>query len=75
MLSALVAALDDSDASVRSAAAAALASLGSDEAIEPLRLRISVEESIHARAAMQRAVEKLGGEKTREEKSRGSQGS
>jgi HEAT repeats len=59
MLSALVAALDDSDASVRSAAANALASLGSDRAIEPLKRRIGVEESIHARAAMQRAVEKL----------------
>jgi HEAT repeats len=60
MLSALVAALDDSDASVRSSVANALAILGSDDAIEPLRRRIGVEESIHARAAMQRAVEKLG---------------
>ncbi len=59
MLSALVNALDDSDASVRSAAANALASLGGAEAVEALRRRIEIEESIHARAAMQRALERL----------------
>ena len=65
MLSALVTALDDSDASVRSAAANALASLKECEAIEPLERRLNVEEAIQARAAMQRAIGKLKGEQAK----------
>lgn len=63
MLSALIAALDDRDASVRSAAANALASLDMPEAVEPLDRRLSVEESIQARKAINRAIERLGGKK------------
>jgi len=61
MLSALVSALDDSDAAVRSAAAQALASLGDAEAIEPLNRRLAIEDAIQARAVIQRAIEKLEG--------------
>jgi hypothetical protein len=59
MLSALVNALDDSDASVRSATANALASLAMAEAIEPLQRRLNIEEAIQSRAAIQRAIERL----------------
>jgi hypothetical protein len=59
MLPALVAALDDTDASVRSAAANALLQLGSPEAIAPLKRRLESEESIHVRASLQRAIERL----------------
>ena len=65
MLSALVTALDDSDASVRSAVANALASLKEHEAIGPLERRLNVEEAIQARAAMQRALGKLKGEQAK----------
>jgi HEAT repeat protein len=60
MLPPLLAALDDSDASVRSAAANALIQLGSPDALAPLKHRLEVEESIHVRASLQRAIEKLG---------------
>ncbi|HYP28517.1 MAG TPA: HEAT repeat domain-containing protein [Blastocatellia bacterium] len=59
MFASLVTALDDNDASVRSAVATALGNLGDDRAIEPLERRIENEESIHARASAQKAVEKL----------------
>jgi hypothetical protein len=60
MLRPLLRALEDSDASVRSAAANALIQLGSNDAIAPLKRRLEVEESIHVRASLQRAIEKLG---------------
>ena len=59
MLPSLLAALDDTDASVRSAAANALLQLGSPEAIAPLKRRLESEESIHVRASLQRAIERL----------------
>ena len=59
MLPSLVVALDDSDASVRSVVAAALSNLGNADAIKPLEQRLEVEESIHVRSALQRAIEKL----------------
>jgi hypothetical protein len=59
MLSSLVAALDDSDAAVRSAVAMALASLGDPASVEPLKRRLELEESIHVRASLERALEKL----------------
>jgi hypothetical protein len=61
MLSALVAALDDRDANVRSAAATALAMLALPQALEPLQQRLAKEESIQARKAINRAIEKLEG--------------
>jgi HEAT repeats len=59
MLTPLLTALDDSDASVRSAAANALSQLGNTDAIAPLKHRLEVEESIHVRASLQRAIERL----------------
>ena len=59
MLPPLLTALNDSDASVRSAAANTLTQLGSTEAIAPLKHRLEVEESIHVRASLQRAIERL----------------
>lgn len=59
MLPSLVVALGDSDPSVRSAVAATLGNLGNAEAIESLKLRLEVEESIHVRSALQKAIEKL----------------
>jgi hypothetical protein len=59
MLPSLLAALDDTDASVRSAAANALIQLASPEAIAPLKRRLETEESIHVRASLQRAIERL----------------
>jgi HEAT repeat protein len=61
MLTPLLKALEDSDAAVRSAVANALTQLGSDAAIAPLKRRLEVEESIHVRASLQRAIETLGG--------------
>ncbi|HSB08150.1 MAG TPA: HEAT repeat domain-containing protein [Blastocatellia bacterium] len=60
MLPALVTALDDSDASVRSAVAAALGNLGDPSSTEPLKSRMEVEESIHVRASLEQALAKLG---------------
>jgi hypothetical protein len=60
MLPSLLAALDDNDASVRSAAANALLQLGSPEAIASLKRRLESEESIHVRASLQRAIDRLG---------------
>jgi len=60
MLTPLVAALDDNDASVRSAVAVALGNLGDAASIEPLQRRMQAEESIHVRASLERAIEKLG---------------
>jgi HEAT repeat protein len=59
MLSSLVATLDDSDASVRSAVAMALSNLGDPASVEPLKGRLELEESIHVRASLERALEKL----------------
>jgi hypothetical protein len=59
MLSSLIAALDDSDASVRSAVAMALGKLGNPASIEPLTGRMQIEESIHVRASLEQALEKL----------------
>jgi HEAT repeat protein len=59
MLSGLVAALDDSDASVRGAAATALGNLGDAGATDPLARRLEEEESLNARAAVERSLQKL----------------
>jgi HEAT repeat protein len=63
MMGALVATLNDTDASVRRAAAGALASLGDAEALEPLQKRAEIEASAPVRVALQRAIEKLNGTK------------
>jgi len=60
MLSSLIAALDDSDASVRTAVAIALGRLGDPASVEPLKRRMESEESIHVRASLEQALEKLG---------------
>jgi HEAT repeats len=59
MLPSLVVALNDSDASVRSTVAAALGNLGTADAVDPLKQRLGVEQSIHVRGALQRALQKL----------------
>ena len=59
MLSALVAALDDSDATVRGAVAMALGKLGDTASVALLRSRMEVEESIHVRASLQQAIDRL----------------
>jgi len=61
MLSSLLAALDDCDAAVRSAVAKALGNLGDPASIEPLSQRAQIEESIHVRASLQQALERLSG--------------
>jgi HEAT repeat protein len=60
MLSPLTAALDDSEAAVRGAVATALGNLGDHASVEQLKRRIEVEESIHVRASLEHALEKLG---------------
>jgi HEAT repeat protein len=60
MLSSLIAALDDSEAAVRGAAAIALGNLGDPASVEPLKRRIDAEESIHVRVSLERALERLG---------------
>jgi HEAT repeats len=60
MLFPLIAALDDSDASVRSAVADALGNLGDPSSVEPLKTRMDREESIHVKASLQQALERLG---------------
>jgi HEAT repeat protein len=60
MLSSLIAALNDSEATVRSAVAIALGNLGDPASVEPLKRRIDAEESIHVRASLEQALEKLG---------------
>lgn len=60
VLSSLIDALDDNDASVRSAVAKALGKLGDPTSAEPIKRRMEVEESIHVRASLEQALEKLG---------------
>ncbi|HZM86368.1 MAG TPA: HEAT repeat domain-containing protein [Blastocatellia bacterium] len=60
VLSSLIAALDDSDASVRGAVAKALGKIGDNGSIEPLKRRLEFEESIHVRALLDQALEELG---------------
>lgn len=59
MLPALIAALDDNDASVRSAVAAALGNLREAASLEPLKRRLEVEESIQVRVSLEQAIEKV----------------
>jgi len=59
MLSSLIGALDDSDASVRGAVAMALGKLGDPASVAPLRSRMEDEESIHVRVLLEQALEKL----------------
>lgn len=59
MLPSLIVALNDGDASVRSRVAAALGNLSNVEAVEPLKQRLEIEESIHVRGALQKALQKL----------------
>jgi HEAT repeats len=60
MLPSLIAALDDSDASVRGAVATALGRLGDPTSGEPLKRRMESEESIYVRASLEQALERLG---------------
>src|SRR5262245_32480763 len=60
MLSSLIAALDDNDASVRGSVATALGNLGDPASLEALKARLKVEESIHVRAHLEEALEKIG---------------
>ncbi len=59
MLSSLIAALDDSDASVRGAVATALGNFADPDSIEALKRRMEMEESVHVRASLERALEKV----------------
>jgi hypothetical protein len=59
MLPALITALDDSDASVRAAVATALGNLRDPSSVESLTRRMDDEESIHVRASLEQAIEKL----------------
>jgi len=59
MLSALIAALEDNDASVRGAVVSALGKLGDPASVAPLKSRMEEEESIHVRALLQQAIERL----------------
>jgi hypothetical protein len=59
MLPALLAALNDSDPSVRGAVAVALGNLGDRKAIEALKARLEEDESIHVKAALDKAMRKL----------------
>jgi len=63
MLSSLITALDDSDASVRNAVAMALGKLGDASSITPLKSRMEIEESIHVRASLEQAIELLASHK------------
>jgi hypothetical protein len=60
MLSGLLVALGDSEASVRAAAATALGNLGDARATESLMRRLEEEESVHTRTALERSLQKLG---------------
>jgi len=62
ILPSLIQTLDDGDASVRGAVAQALGNLGDASAIELLRQRMDVEESIHVKVLLQQALERLGGQ-------------
>ena len=59
VLSSLIDALDDSDASVRGAVAKALGKLGDPASVGPLKQRMEVEESIHVRASLEQALQEL----------------
>ena len=59
MLTWLIAAFDDSDASVRGAVAMALGNFGGLTSIEALKKRMQAEESIHVRASLEQVLEKL----------------
>jgi HEAT repeat protein len=59
MLYPLLEALDDSDASVRSAVASALGKLGDARAIEALKKRLATEESIQPLSFMRKALQVL----------------
>jgi HEAT repeat protein len=60
VLSALIGALKDSDASVRGAVAKALGQLGDPASVSALKQRMEVEESIHVRASLEQALKELG---------------
>jgi hypothetical protein len=60
MLPSLIKTLDDSDASVRGAVATALGNLGDPASVEALKRRMEAEESIHVRASLEQALDKLG---------------
>jgi hypothetical protein len=59
MFSALLDALNDSDATVRSAAAQALEKYGDAQAVQYLEKRLEIEEALQTRAALQRVIKKL----------------
>lgn len=59
MLPALITALDDSDATVRGRVATALGNLRDQSSIEALKRRLEEEDSIHVRASLEQAIEKL----------------
>jgi hypothetical protein len=59
MFSPLVGALQDSDPSVRSAAADALSSLGDVRAVEALKQRLEIEDSIQTLSSLRKAIQRL----------------
>lgn len=59
VVSSLIGALDDSDASVRGAAAKALGKLGDPASVIPLRDRMEIEESIYVKASLKQALQEL----------------
>ena len=59
MLTELIVALDDSEASVRRAVATALANLSDPSSIVALKRRMDVEESIQVRATLEQALARL----------------
>ena len=59
VLTSLIGVLDDSDASVRGAVAKALGKLGDPASVAPLKQRMEIEESIHVRASLEEALQKL----------------
>ena len=61
VVSSLIRALDDNDASVRGAVAKALGRLGDPASVAPLKRRLEVEESIHVRASLEQALQQLSG--------------
>jgi HEAT repeat protein len=60
MLSGLLAALDDSEASVRTAVVKALTNLRDPSSVDALKRRMDVEESIQVRVSLEQALAKLG---------------
>ncbi len=59
VFSALIEALNDSDAAVRNAVVTALEKFGDVQVVEFLEKRLEIEEALQTRAALQRVIKKL----------------